>query len=198
VPDAEELPDRNELHATAVARVRRGRLALIVGALLCVLAVPVGVLTSMDGGWTTRRVTTFLLPVGVVAVLLAVLYPLTRRQDRDAPLAFGADAATRRAVRRALRTGKAPDLRVDALARDMATRAVRNTWQLWLFIGVLAVQIVGAALRILGRAGAVQTGLAVLIVLSFGVSLALMMVHRRRSRSYLDTPPDVATSGAPR
>jgi hypothetical protein len=195
VMDIEEVPDRDELHAAAVARVRRGRRVAIAVALLCVLAVPVGLLVSGDGRWSLGRSAVLFIFVFVFAVVLAALYPLSRRQDRKAPLAFGAGKATRRAVRRALRTGKAPDVRIDALARDTASKTLRSTWQLWLFVGVAGLQIIAAVLRAVGGASPQQVGLSVLIILCFAAGLAVIVVNRRRSRAYLQTARDAATAG---
>ncbi len=193
--DVEDLPDRDDLHATAVARVQRGRLLAIAVALLCAFAVPVGLLVSGDGAWSARHLAVPLILAGVLAVVLVGLYPLSRRQDRKAPLAFGADKTTRRAVRRALRTGKAPDARIDALARDTATRTVQSAWQLRLFIGVAVLQVIAAVLRAVDGASPQQIGLSVLISLCFAGSIAMIIANRRRSRAYLSTPHDAATAG---
>lgn len=184
-----ELPDHDELQATAVARAHRRRLLLIGILLLISIAVPAGFAVTVDGDWSAGKLGALLIPFAVTAVMVAALYPLIRRNDRRVPLSFGTDRATQRAVRRALRTGRPADARIDALTRDTATRTLRRSWPLWALAGAIALQIAGAVLRIIGDADLADVGMAALPVVTSAAVLGTLVMARRRSRAYLAAPP---------
>jgi hypothetical protein len=184
-----ELPDRDELQAIAVARAHRRRMLLIGLMLLISIAIPAGFLVTGDGDWSAGKVAALLLiPFVMTAVVFAALYPLMRSNDRQVPLSFGTDKATQRAVQRALRTGRPADARIDALARDTATRTLRRSWSLWVFVGAVALQAVGAVLRIVGNADPMDLGMAALLILLSAIMLGTLIMARRRSRAYLAAP----------
>jgi hypothetical protein len=183
-----DLPDHDELRAAAVARAHRRRMLLVGFVLLISIAVPAGFAVTGDGTWSVGKVAALLIPFAVTAVLFAALYPLIRRNDRQVPLSFGTDKATQRAVQRALRTGHADAARIDALARDTATRTLRRSWPLWIFVVAITLQTAGAALRIIDNADLVNVGMAALLILMSAIMLGTLMLARRRSRAYLAAP----------
>lgn len=145
-----------------MARLRRQRLLGLVPVVGVAMFIPVAVLTAgPDRPWTATRVAVLLLPLGIVIVVLAAMYPLIRRQEQHTPLSFGADKNTQKAVQRALRTGEPADARIDALARDAATKTLRAVWPIRLIAGSLVVQIIAVGLQILSGASAAQAGPAV-------------------------------------
>lgn len=180
-------PDDGELQAKAVTRVRRQRLLGLLPVVVLAMFVPIVVLTGdADSPWSAGRVAVLLAPAGIVLVVLAGLYPFMRRQERHTPLSFGADKNTQKAVQRALRTGEPADARIDALARDAATKALRSPWPIRLFAGTIVLMLISAVLQILSGGGALRVGLSVSVVLIFATVLATFVVNRRRSRTYLD------------
>lgn len=86
------------------------------------------------------------------------------------------------AVQRALRTGHAPDARIDALAREQADRTMRNSWMVGFYAVVLAIQVVLLAIRI---AAGDDLLLPVVILVLWAAGLAWLVVYRNRSRRYL-------------
>ena len=93
-----------------------------------------------------------------------------------------------RAVQRALRTGRAPDGRIDALAREAAARHLRNGWIIGLFAILLAVNTGIAVLRVLDGDGRWLVALSFLTAACWAGALVWYLVLRRRSRRYLAGP----------
>lgn len=180
------IPDRAELLATARTRVRRARLAVFGILLVGASILTVTVFVTADRATSLEKTLVLLLPVTLTVIAAVVLYPWVRRQDRDPQLAVGADTSTRRAVQKALRAGVASDARIDALARDAATRGLRNTWNIWMIGAGVVLEVVGMALRVIGGPlttedlilMAVMAPSAILIIGSAGLT-------RYRSRRYL-------------
>ncbi|SCE66742.1 hypothetical protein [Micromonospora mirobrigensis] len=175
-------PDRAALLADGHRRQRR--LDLYVLSALLVLGVAAGATALLAGDGTVDRdelwpVFLVMLVPPLVGVVVALVFG--RRITRRLPPQTGADPATMRRAKRALRDGHTDDPRVDALARDMATRILAQGWLLW--VGVLLLLTQGSRLaldddlfvRVTGAVGALA-------------ALFLIWVHlhgRRRARTYL-------------
>lgn len=152
------------------------------GVALLVVAVPLITWAVVGGRPTPLLLAVMILPTlaGLVAGLVA--YRVLRRR---APATAPGDAATRRAVDRALRTGQAPDARIDALTRD-AARASLGTLraQQGIFGVMLAIWVVLLALRIV-RGDLRDTLLAALTTAAFAVTVVVATHRRRRGERYL-------------
>jgi hypothetical protein len=97
----------------------------------------------------------------------------------------GNSRGTRRAVQRALRTGHARDARIDALTRDLADRAVRNTWVLVFYGVLLALQLALLISRIITGDPPSDILLSAVAVVLWSAGLVWMLVNLARSRRYL-------------
>ena len=184
------VPDRAELHREAQRAIRRRRLLLVVFVVAVLLAGPLFGFLFTDGGFSGRTVLFLLVPVLIGGLVMLALIPVMRRQDRDPSLLLGADQQTRRTVQGALRTGHAPDARVDALARDTARRTLRLTWLLWVSIGAMLIQTCLVVVRLVDGDGWGEVALSAFTAVAFLFSAAVQLVGRRRSRRYLTNRGD--------
>jgi hypothetical protein len=184
--DQDVIPDRDQLRAEAVRRTRRGwwPLAVLVGLLVL---IPVVLLAVGAKRVTGGLVVALFLPPLVAVIVGAVVLRQMRRNNQDPGLLAGASRDTRRAATRALRTGHAPDARIDALARDLAARTVRRSWQLILYWVLLAIQLALLTLRIVSGDPLNDILLAVGIAVLWIAILLLQLYYRSRSRRYLRT-----------
>jgi hypothetical protein len=133
-------------------------------------------------------------------VLLAVVLPITwwlrRRRPhwQTPPLSAGAKRDTRRAVRRAIRTGNAPDARIDALAREQAEKTVGNSVVLTIYAVILALQFGLLVLRIVNGGPTDSLVLAVIGDALWAAAVAVLAVNLSRSRRYLRDHPTESRS----
>jgi hypothetical protein len=148
--------------------------------LIPVVMLPVGG-KRVTGG----LVAALFLPPFVAIVVGAVVLRQVRRNSQHPSLLAGASRETRRAVTRALRTGHAPDARIDALAHDQAVRTVRNSWLLILYGVLLALQLVLLTARIVAGDPLNDILLAVGIAVLWIAIMFLQLYYRSRSRRYL-------------
>jgi hypothetical protein len=155
---------------------------------LAVLTLPLYLGLADANRWMAGdRHVVLLVPCGVFTLAVAILLAVVIRRGSDPfPWYGGDEGPTRRTVHRALRTGQAPDERVDALAREAAGRTVRNSKWLPRLIGVLfALQILTLISRIGERGPAGRTWLSVMISAVYAVALVGMAIEHRRARRYL-------------
>jgi hypothetical protein len=122
-----------------------------------------------------------LLPFVVFVALLAPLLINLRRQ-RNRPLVEVADAATRRAVNRAIRDGATPDPRIDDLVVDLREHGTTR------HLGMLAtIQVVGAAAlgtAAIAAGGLLASSLLGLAALAMLVVAAAALIRRRHLLAY--------------
>ena len=171
----------SELRETAQRRTRR-RFVIVASVVAgCVAAgTATGVIAS---GRDTSVGSALIIAAGaalVVAGILVIAWSVQKR-IRNAPLMMGADKATQRAVRTALRRGYADTPDVDALVRDLIEQSRTPRWIPYAY-PVLAAFLV--ALLFMGDQDAddvVRTMIAVLGCLVIGGALWL---HVRRLRRY--------------
>jgi hypothetical protein len=178
------IPDRAQLRRTATRRTRRGWLLLAALAVLALVVTPVVVLLVNGRPPGADVALAFVPAVVTVAVGAPVAWWIHRRR-REPELIAGADRGTRRAVWRALRTGHAPDARIDALAREAADRNVRNSWVLVLYAILLLLQLGLLTLKVTDGEGFGETALSALTAACWAAALAVSWVMRNRSRRYL-------------
>ncbi|MCZ7376431.1 hypothetical protein [Micromonospora sp. WMMC250] len=129
------------------ARWRSGRMTKAAVVLLTA-TVPatfaVGLLISdgeRDAGDPLIRL---LLLLVTAALAVAVVLLINAWMTRNSSLSDGADLASRRRVKAALRDGSTTDPQVDALARKEAEQQVRRRWVFWALGVVLALQTLNA------------------------------------------------------
>ncbi|SCF31144.1 hypothetical protein GA0070612_6274 [Micromonospora chokoriensis] len=129
------------------ARRRSGRMtkaAVVLLAATVPATFAVGLLISdgeRDAGDPLIRLLLLLVTAALgVAVVLLINAWMTRNSSRS----DGADLASRRRVKAALRDGSTTDPQVDALARKEAEQQVRRRWVFWALGVVLALQTLNA------------------------------------------------------
>lgn len=125
--------------------------ALVSGALAAIV-VAAGLRWGMSGrGFGLGSAAAIGVGVGAAfgGLMIVLNFAMVRRGI--VPIVPGDDAATRKAVRRAVRDGHADDRRIDALARDFVGRSPRVPWLPYLYLALVAL----AVLRLIG--GAHQT-----------------------------------------
>ncbi len=154
-------------------------LAMLVGfAALAAIFAARGGTSELSRPWNV------VVPVLPFAFLLALATPLLIRVRRRTvtPLVEGADAATRRAVIRAIRAGSAADPRIDDLVADL--RAQGTARQLGL---IATIQLVGAlgvgAAAVVGDEPMVRVLLALATVAMLTAS-GLLFQRRRQLIAY--------------
>jgi hypothetical protein len=180
------VPDRGELQERARSAIRRRRLVVVGFAGAILLSGPlIGFLVATDGEFSGRTILIGFVPVVVGGLVVLALLPVIRRQDRDPSLLLGADRTTRRAVQEALRTGHAPDSRIDALAADTARRTLRFTWLLWVTAGAALLQVGLVVARLVDGDGWGGIALGAVTAAAFGASAVAQLIGRRRSSRYL-------------
>ena len=178
------IPDREQLRAEAERRTRRGWWFVAVVVALLVLG-PTAVLMAGGARVTGGEALVVFLPAIVGIVAGAVVLRRLRRHDHGRNLVDGAGRETRRAGRRALRTGHAPDARIDALARELAARTVRNSWLLVLYGVLLVIQLVLLTGRIVSGDDVDDILLSAGIAALWATNVVLLLISRNRSRRYL-------------
>lgn len=129
----------------------------------------------MSGTWIA------IIGVGIVAAGVAVLIIQLRRWLVYQPLAE-ADPETRKAVRRALRTGIVTDDRVAELARGVARQTPRMRWAPWFFVPMIGLQGYVLVDRIRDRDS--QAWLTAAIICFFIVIWVLNVVQQRRLEKF--------------
>ncbi|MDG4824888.1 hypothetical protein O7635_23815 [Asanoa sp. WMMD1127] len=180
------IPDRAELTRTAARRSRNGRfIATIVLVVLPLVLTPMALMAGSSGSLSSREAVGLVGMLWVVAALGAVVAWGIHRLRPRPPLLAGTSRTTRRAVQQALRTGQPHDARIDALAREAAQRTLRGSWLLWLYSGLLALNVALLVLRIADQDEAWKTALAAANVVLWAALVALVWVTRRRSARYL-------------
>ena len=164
-------------------------------AVLTMLALPLSLgladaYRSPAGGWYVM----LLVPAGAFTLAAAILFGVVILRGSDpVPWYGGDDGPTRRAVHRALRTGQAPDERVDALAREAAGRTVRTSTRLLaVFGGLFALQLLSLLSRIGEQDPAARTWLSVMISTVWAVALVALAIERWRAHRYLRGPTRAA------
>ena len=169
--------DESALRETAQRRTRR-RLAIVASVMAgCVAS---GVIASGRDASVASVLTIAAGAALVVAGIIVMAWTMQKR-IRNAPLMMGADKATQKAVRAALRRGYADTPDVDALVRDLIEQSRTPRWIPYIY-PVLAAFFV--ALLFMGDQDAddvVRTMIAVLGCLVIGGALWL---HVRRLRRY--------------
>ncbi|MGC4807098.1 hypothetical protein [Micromonospora sp. DT233] len=178
-------PDEERGALVAGGRRRDGWLiagVLLVVAVVAVLAVLAGEVLGGDG-WLAGKRPWLAFLIMLVPPLLGAVVALTvgRRLLRRMPPA-AADPETMRRVKRALRDGSTDDPRVDALARDQATRILARRWMPWVSVLLLAAQL---AFFFLGSGDAVQKTVAGVGVVCWAGLIVAFLRSRRRARRYL-------------
>jgi hypothetical protein len=193
VTSNDAIPDREELRLSGDRRTRRGRGVLIAVMVALLVLMPVVLLLADHGAHPVGRIVLFgLIPA---AVFIAVVLPMTwwvrgrRPHWQTPPLAAGATRDTRRAVGRAIRTGHAPDARVEALAREQAEKTVRNTVALKIYAVLFALQLALLGLRIVNGGPADALVLAVIGDALWAAAVGALVVNLARSRRYLREHP---------
>ena len=179
------MDDHGELRRVADRRDRHFRRTVLPVLVAVVVAVPVLTWLVIGGPVTPLRLAVAIVPtlVGVAAGLVA--WRLLRRRGGGRALLDGADAATRRAVREAWRTGHAGDARIDALARGAARESVGTLRaQQGIFGVLLAVWVAMLGVRVV-RGELTDTLPAALTTALFALVLALLTRQRRRAVRYL-------------
>ncbi|MFC0005761.1 hypothetical protein [Micromonospora siamensis] len=173
--------DRAALLADGHRRQRRLDLYVFCALLVLGVAAAATVLIGTDGTDRNDLWLVFLLMLipPMIGVLVALVFGrrIVKRLPKQAP----ADPESMRRAKRALRDGHIDDPRIDALARDMATRTLAQGWLLW--VGVLLLLTQGSQL-------AFDDDLAVRLTGAAGVLAALFLIWtqlqgRRRARTYL-------------
>ncbi|WP_250030161.1 hypothetical protein [Paractinoplanes maris] len=124
-----------------------------------------------------------LIAAGVALVLAGILGLIwaVQKRVRNAPMMVGADRATQRAVRAALRRGHATDPNVDALARDLIERSPTPRWLPYLYLAFAAFFL---ALLFLGDRDAEDVIRTVICVLMSLTVAGAFWLHLRRLRNY--------------
>lgn len=184
--NGEAIPDLERLRAASIVRLRHAvKVAGLATAGLLVVFLAALFLWLDD-----LRTRTGALAVAAVVATFGVAALLgrsaLRRQEQDPPLLPGADKRTREAVARALRSGRADDPRVDAIARDFAGRTLRRPWTIWLFGCWTLVEGTTTVLRLIdGDGDALLSGA---LTVGFAVLGGAAVVGRRRNRAYLAQP----------
>lgn len=84
-----------------------------------------------------------------------------------------------------MHAGHPPDARIDALARELADRTVRNSWLLVLYGVILAIQLALLAGRLIAGDPVDDLLLSAAIVVVWTASLLWLLINRNRSRRYL-------------
>ncbi|MFI6762534.1 hypothetical protein ACIBF5_25710 [Micromonospora sp. NPDC050417] len=172
---------RSGLREEARRRLRR---RLLVATLV---VAPVPALAIVLGGLAADRDTPLvdLLLIGagamlVTAGLLAAAW-LVQRQHVDPPLVTGADAETRRAVRRAIRTGNTDDPRIDLLTRDLIAHSPREAAVPYLLGGLALIALL---LLVLSDWDTEDIVRGLLTAPCLVVAAFLVRVRQRRLRDY--------------
>ncbi|MEU5669015.1 hypothetical protein ABZ749_01330 [Micromonospora sp. NPDC047753] len=134
-----------------------------------------------------------LLLLLVTATLgVAVILLINAWMTRNSSVSDGADPASRRRVKAALRDGSSTDPQIDALARKEAERQVRRRWVFWALGAVLALQMLNAIST--DRTSARWTsGLGAVV---WAVVLYQHWRTTQRARRYLAGPPTAETAEA--
>ena len=187
------IPDREELRQSGDRRTRRGRgVAIAVMAGLLVLT-PVVLVLADHGAHPVGWILVFgLIPAAVfLAMVLPMTWWLRRRRPhwQTPPLSAGATRDTRRAVRRAIRTGHAPDARIDALASEQAEKTIRNAVAIKIYAVILALQVGLLVPRIVNGGPSDGLVLAVIVDALWAGAIGVLAVNLSRSRRYLRNHP---------
>ena len=117
-----------------------------------------------------------LVGVALVAVGIAFVAVHVRRQTGYAVLRT-LDRPTRKAVQRAIRTGRADDPRIAESARAVAAATPRQRWAPWLYAALMALQAVVLTQRIVDREP--RAVLSAVFLALFGFA---WVTHRRWQR----------------
>lgn len=171
--------------------------AVVAGLLML---TPVVLILTDHAAHPTDRIQILAFGLIPAAALIAVVLPMTwwlrRRhpQRTTPPLTAGAERNTRRAVQRAIRTGHAPDARIEALAREQADKTVRNRAALTIYAGLLVLQIPLLILQIVNGGPASTLLLAVTGDVLWATAVAILAVNVSRSRRYLREHPSLSES----
>ncbi|MFK3981850.1 hypothetical protein ACI2K4_15925 [Micromonospora sp. NPDC050397] len=172
---------RTELRQEARRRSRRRMLVslLVVVPLSALVIILAGLLGSPDAA----LVNWMMIGAGgalVAAGLLAAAWMVHQRHV-DPPLVTGADSATRRAVRQALRDGQTDNPRVDLLARDLIEHTPRHAWVPYLLGGLALLSLVRL---LLGDWEAEDIVPGVVTIPIYVVLAVAYQRHHRRLRGY--------------
>ena len=179
------VPDRERLRHVAAQRTRRSW--WVVAALAAALfLLPLTLLIADGGPFSAGEIVVAFIPPTVAVLIGVVGLRRMRRREGGPELLAGADRGTRRAVQRALRTGRAPDARIDALAREAADRTLRNSWLIVVYAILLVVQLGLLIGRIVAADDLGRTILAAATSVCWAAVLGLWLVMRARSRRYLE------------
>lgn len=184
-----------QLQPVMEARRRSSRMtkaAVVLLAATVPATFAVGLLISdgeRDAGDPLIRL---LLLLVTAALGVAVVLLINAWMTRNSSLADGADLASRRRVKAALRDGSTTDPQVDALARKEAEQQVRRRWVFWALGVVLALQTLNAVST--DRTSTRWTsGLG---ALAWAVLLYQHWRTTQRARRYLTRRPDAETPEA--
>lgn len=172
---------RTELRQEARRRSRRRMLVTVLAvAPLAALAV---IVAGLLGPRDTPLLNWIMIGGGgalVAAGLLAAAWMVQQRHV-DPPLVAGADTATRRAVRQALRDGQTDNSRVDLLARDLIAHTPRQAWVPYLLAGLALLSLVWL---LLGGWELEDVIPAVVTIPIYVVLAVSYQRHHRRLRGY--------------
>ncbi|MEV4624596.1 hypothetical protein AB0J74_38545 [Asanoa sp. NPDC049573] len=163
-------------------------LAMVVGfAALAAVFAARGETSGLPVPWNV------VVPLLPFLVFLGLLAPLViGARNRKRPLLDGADAATRKAVNRAIQDGFAPESRIDELVVDLREHPTTGRLGLVATIQVVGALALGTAAIMAGEAIAASLlGLAGLAML---VAAGMLIVRRRRLLAFR---PDGAPTAEP-
>ncbi|MDG9678193.1 hypothetical protein [Micromonospora sp. DH14] len=179
----DEPTETERARLIAVARRRSNRLTLAAVVLLLAsvpAAFAVGVLIA-DGKRNAGGLLPllFLLPAAVGVAIALLVNALLSRRPSD-----GADPTSLRRVKAALRDGRSPDPRIDALARKEAEQQVRRRWLPWVLVVALAMQVLLAV----GTDRTANRWVAGLGAAAWAVVFYQQWRATQRARRYLTNP----------
>ncbi|WP_250006823.1 hypothetical protein [Actinoplanes sp. M2I2] len=186
VTETDKNAELSALRRTAQQRTKR---RLVLATAVVVGSAALGASGFAWGKASDAPVTSRLLVAAGVAIVMAgILWIIwaVQKRVRNAPLMMGADKATQRAVRAALRRGHTADPNVDALTRDLIERSHTPRWTPYLY-PLLAAFFV--ALLFMGDRDAedvIRTAVAVVSSLMVGGAFWL---HLRRLHNYRGLAP---------
>ncbi|MEW2428248.1 hypothetical protein AB0877_09560 [Micromonospora sp. NPDC047644] len=168
------------------------RAAMVLLAATVPATFAIGMLISDGKRDADDSLIQLLLLLVTAALGVAVVLLINAWMTRNSSVSDGADLASRRRVKAALRDGSTTDPRIDALARKEAEQQVRRRWVFWALGAVLALQTLNAVST--DRTSTRWTaGLAALV---WAVLLYQHWRTTQRARRYLAGRPTAETAEA--